>query len=119
MGFPESESAFRNKAALTRAILAAWKESSAAVGAELCLVVIPHARYREYPDHERIEAVLRDIAKESDIRFLNLTEALQSCEESGVDAYQDDNGHWSAAGHAFAAQQITALLHSIHVVQSQ
>ena len=108
----ESEATFRNKAALTQAILAAWSAELQRSNTSFCVVVIPHARSRDYPDHERIERLIEASASAGGFDVLNLTAALRRFEAQGATAYQASNGHWSAEGHAFAAQQIAAFLDS-------
>jgi hypothetical protein len=108
----EPEDSFLHKSALTKAILASWSESLSETQAEFCLVVIPQARYREYPDHERIEQLLQRSAQENGFAFLNLTDGLREFEMSGRKAFLESNGHWSADGHSFAASQIADLLNA-------
>lgn len=111
VGVGESERSLLEKAEVSEAILGALDRSVQQEGARLFLVVIPHRRFRDYPDHLKIERALGDAAARHEIPMLVLTESFEETESSGAGPalYQAD-GHWSAAGHERASEAIIAFL---------
>jgi lysophospholipase L1-like esterase len=113
----ESSESFDAKAALTREILRSWQESLAGSKTEFQLVIIPHPLLRRYPDHARIEEVLAQSAAENGFGLLNLTDRMQSLPEETLRSLYASNGHFSAAGHAYAARQIASFIRSAATIR--
>jgi hypothetical protein len=53
---------------------------------------------------------LAAIAERQGLRLLDLLPAIQQAQASGARLYFPADGHWTSAGHAFAAEQIAAYL---------
>jgi len=58
---------------------------------------------------------LAQIAERQQFRFLDLLPATRPAEDAGGGLYFPADGHWTSAGHAFAAQQIADYLASAGV----
>ena len=54
--------------------------------------------------------LLRDFCAEAKIQFLDLTPALEQNAAAGRAVYFPDDGHWNAAGHEVAAQELAKFL---------
>jgi len=109
-----------------RAILAALNEAASSRGARLVVLHVP-ARF-EVDDRaweltrerysmglrwwrrERVFDDLRETCRSLDLPLIDPRDALRAAQTSGRPAYFVRDGHWTAEGHAVAAQAITDFL---------
>lgn len=111
---------------VTEQLLGRVRDSSRAMGAELVVVLAPsyfqvdpdawrwlvggdtrgRNRYEVDAPNRRLAA----IAERQGLRLLDLLPAIQPAQASGGRLYFPADGHWTSAGHAFAARQIADYL---------
>jgi hypothetical protein len=95
---------FEARARLCRGILLELEASVRAEGAELVVMVIPHAKLAAYAPHQRILEVVRDALHE-DSSLIDLTPTLHEySQDSPGEALYGSNEHWTPLGHRIAAQ---------------
>lgn len=80
---------------------------------ELVVVTIP-TEFEPYPDEDRILSSIAHVAEKNDVALLNLDRflGLSSEERAKTPVFDEETGHWSAAGHSRAANQIAGFLKS-------
>ena len=125
----EATREWRSAWAVTEALLKRARASSDALGAELLVVCAPSqfqlddeawekligsdrasvmARYRQDVPNRRLE----EAAGRAGVRFLDLLPGFQmAAQADATPLYFEEDGHWTASGHALAARLIAAYLH--------
>ena len=115
---------------VTEQLLGRVQVAATSIGAELVLVAAPsfyqvdadawealirntsdYNRYRQDTPNRR----LAEIAERQGLRYLDLLPAVREAQEAGAKLYFPADGHWTSAGHQFAARQIADYLTSAGV----
>ena len=110
---------------VTEQLLGRVRETARSQGAELVVVAAPsfyqvddaaweqlikntrdYSRYRPETPNRR----LAQIAERQGLRFLDLLPSVRHAQAGGARLYFPADGHWTSAGHAFAAGQIAEYL---------
>jgi hypothetical protein len=111
---------------VTEQVLARVQQSARGIGAELVVVAAPSyfqvdadawrwlvggdTRERNRYENDVPNRRLAEIAERQQLRYLDLLPAVQQSQAAGAQLYFPADGHWTSAGHAFAAEQIAAYL---------
>ena len=110
---------------VTEQILGRVRESARAIGAELVVVAAPSfyqvddaawneliksTRDRDLYRQDVPNRRLAEIAERQGLRFLDLLPSIRQAQAAGSGLYFPADGHWTSAGHAFAARQIAEYL---------
>ncbi len=73
------------------------------------IILIPHSSYDAYPNASAIAATVRQSASDHHVEFLDLEPVIREAQQAGDDVYQR-NQHWTARGHALAADRIAHFI---------
>jgi hypothetical protein len=111
---------------VTEQILGRARDSAHAAGAELVVVAAPSifqvdadawrwlvggdTRERNQYEQDVPNRRLAQIADRQGLRFLELLPTIRQAQAGGAQLYFPADGHWTSAGHAFAARQIAEYL---------
>jgi len=111
---------------VTEQILGRARDSARSIGAELVVVAAPSyfqldadawrwlvegdTRERNVYRQDVPNRRLAEIAGRQGLRFLDLLPAIRAEHQAGARLYFPADGHWTGAGHAFAARQIAEYL---------
>ena len=111
---------------VTEQLLGRVRDTADGMGANLVVVLAPSnfqiddqawrwlipgdSRERRRYDQQAPNRRLAAIADRQGLRMLDLLPAIRAAHDSGAQLYYPADGHWTSAGHAFAAQQVAAYL---------
>jgi hypothetical protein len=110
---------------VTEQLLGRVRDTTQGMGAHLVVVLAPSnfqideqawrwlvpgdSRERRY-DQEAPNRRLAAIGERQGLQMLDLLPAIRAAHDAGAQLYYPADGHWTSAGHAFAADQIAAYL---------
>jgi hypothetical protein len=111
---------------VTEQLLGRVRDTTQDMGANLVVVLAPSnyqiddqawrylvpgdSRDRRRYDQQAPNRRLAAIGERQGLRVLDLLPAIQAAHDAGAHLYYPADGHWTSAGHAFAAQQIADYL---------
>jgi hypothetical protein len=111
---------------VTEQLLGRVRDSAGGMGANLLVVLAPSnfqvddqawrwlvpgdSRERRRYDQQSPNRRLDGIGQRQGLRMLDLLPSIRAAHDAGAQLYYPADGHWTSAGHAFAAEQIAAYL---------
>ncbi len=108
--YPEYH-AEREEWRVTQALIRRFAERVRSKESRFLLLLIPAAEYVRPPCEDELpERALLAFAEQAGIDALDLLPALRTAEAAGEHTYYDSDPHWTAAGHAVAARELSRWL---------